>query len=155
MTITNSTIATLLVAIDISKHRHEVLIGIPGKKRRRRLTIMNTLEEFQRLVTTLASYDLPVRIGFEATGNYHRVLAHHLGQAGFELKIVSSVGLARTREALHNSWDKNVPKDAQVILHMLEIGAVQFFNDPLVTGTADIQELSKTHEIVSRSKTEL
>jgi len=35
MTITNSTIATLLVAIDISKHRHEVLIGIPGKKRRR------------------------------------------------------------------------------------------------------------------------
>lgn len=38
---------------------------------------------------------------------------------------------------------------------MLEIGAVQFFHDPLVTGTADIQELSKTHEIVSRSKTEL
>jgi transposase len=96
-----------------------------------------------------------VRIGFEATGNYHRTLAHHLGRAGFELKLVSSIGLARTREALHNSWDKNDPKDAQVILHMLEIGAVQFFHDPLVTGTADIQELSKTHEIVSRSKTEL
>ena len=96
-----------------------------------------------------------MRIGFEATGNYHRPLAHHLGQAGFELKLVSSVGLARTREALHNSWDKNDPKDAQVILHMLEIDAVQFFHDPLVTGTADIQELSKTHEIVSRSKTEL
>jgi len=32
---------------------------------------------------------------------------------------------------------------------------VQFFHDPLVAGTADIQELSKTHEIVSRSKTEL
>ena len=31
---------------------------------------------------------------------------------------------------------------------MLEIGAVQFFHDPLVVGTADIQELSKTHEIV-------
>jgi hypothetical protein len=82
-------------------------------------------------------------------------LAHHLGQSGFDLKLVSSVGLARTREALHNSWDKNDPKDAQVILHMLEIGAVQFFDDPLVTGIADIQELSKTHEIVSRSKTEL
>jgi len=25
---------------------------------------------------------------------------------------------------------------------MLEIGAVQFFHDPLVVGTADIQELS-------------
>jgi hypothetical protein len=155
MSATHSIAPTLLVAIDISKHRHEVLIGVPGKTRRRRLTIMNTLEDFQRLVTALASYDLPVRIGFEATGNYHRPLAHHLGRAGFELKLVSSVGLARTREALHNSWDKNDPKDAQVILHMLEIGAVLFFHDPLVVGTADIQELSKTHEIVSRSKTEL
>ena len=96
------------------------------------------------MATALASYDLPVRIGFEATGNYHRTLAYHLGQSGFDLKLISSGSLARTREALHNSWDKNDPKDAQVILHMLEIGAVQFFHDPLVTGTADIQELSKT-----------
>ena len=155
MTATDTTASTLLVAIDISKHRHEVLIGVPGRKRRRRMTILNTLDDFQRLSAILASYDLPVRIGFEATGNYHRALAHHLGRAGFELKLVSSVGLARTREALHNSWDKNDPKDAQVILHMLEIGAVQFFHDPMVVGTVDIQELSKTHEIVSRSKTEL
>ena len=109
MTATHSTAATVLVAINISKHRHEVLIGVPGKKRRRRLTITNSLEDFQRLATALSSYDLPVRIEFEATGNYHRPLAHHLGQAGFELKLVSSVGLARTREALHNSWDKNDP----------------------------------------------
>ncbi len=119
------------------------------------MTITNTLEDFRRLATALASYELPVRIGFEATGNYHRALAHHLGQAGFDLKLVSPVGLARTREVLHNSRDKNDPKDAQVILHMLEIRAVQFFHDPLVTGTADIQELSTTHEIVSRSKTGL
>ena len=31
MTANHSTASTLLVAIDISKHRHEVLIGIPGK----------------------------------------------------------------------------------------------------------------------------
>lgn len=43
MTATHSTPTTVLVAIDISKHRHEVLIGIPGKKRRRRMTITNTL----------------------------------------------------------------------------------------------------------------
>jgi len=77
MTATHSIAQTLLVAIhcrqdmqsmserDISKHRHEVLIGIPGKTRRRRLTIMNTLEDFQRLSAVLSSYDLPVRIGFE------------------------------------------------------------------------------------------
>lgn len=76
MTAPHSTASTVLVAIDISKHRHEVHIGIPGKKRRRRMTITNTLEDFQRLAIALASYELPVRIGFEATGNYHRALAH-------------------------------------------------------------------------------
>ena len=35
MTATHATASTLLVVIDISKHRHEVLIGFPGKKRRR------------------------------------------------------------------------------------------------------------------------
>ncbi|SFQ73732.1 hypothetical protein SAMN05421764_1141, partial [Donghicola eburneus] len=49
MTVNHSTTATVFVAIDISKHRHEVLIGVPGKKRRRRMTILNTLEDFQRL----------------------------------------------------------------------------------------------------------
>jgi hypothetical protein len=44
-----------------------------------------------------------VLIGFEAIGNYHCPLAHHLGQAGFDLKLVSSVGLARTREAHHEN----------------------------------------------------
>ncbi len=47
------------------------------------------------------------------------------------------------------------PKDAQVILHMLRIGAEQFYHDPLVRGTNDLRELSKTPDIVSRSKTEL
>ena len=37
----------------------------------------------------------------------------------------------------------------------MEIGNEQFYHDPLVRGTNDIQELSKTHDIVSKSKTEL
>lgn len=155
---TNITItqtANVLVAIDISKARHEVLIAIPGKKRRRRLTILNTLDDFNRLIGILRDYNHPVRIAFEATGNYHRALVYHLGSAGFNMKLVSSVALARTREALHNIWDKNDPKDAQVILHMMEIGNEQFYHDPLLQGANDIQELSKTHDIVSRSKTEL
>jgi len=145
----------VLVAIDISKARHEVLIAVPGKKRRRRLTVLNQLDDFNRLIATLSDYNRPVRVAFEATGNYHRALAYHLAAAGFEMKLVSSVALARTREALHNSWDKNDPKDAQVILHMMEIGNEQFYHDPLMRGTNDIQELSKTHDIVSKSKTEL
>ncbi|MEX0828227.1 MAG: IS110 family transposase [Haliea sp.] len=147
--------APVLVAIDISKARHEVLIAVPGKKRRRRLTVLNQLEDFNRLIATLVEYGRSVRVAFEATGNYHRALAYQLAAAGFEMKLVSSVALARTREALNNSWDKNDPKDAQVILHMMEIGNEQFYHDPLVHGTNDIQELSKTHDIVSKSKTEL
>lgn len=145
----------VLAAIDVSKHRHEVLIEAPGRKRRRRVTVLNTLDEFRRLIDLLDGYQRPVRVAFEATGNYHRALVWHLSSAGFDTKLVSSVALARTREALHNSWDKNDPKDAQVILHMMTIGAEQFYHDPLVHGTNDIQELSKTHDIVSKSKTEL
>lgn len=42
--------ARVLVGIDISKHRHEVLIAIPGKTRRRRLTITNSTDDFMRLI---------------------------------------------------------------------------------------------------------
>ena len=55
---------TILVAIDIAKSRHEVLISIPGKKRRRRLTVLNRLEDFNRLIASLADYNCPVRVAF-------------------------------------------------------------------------------------------
>jgi transposase len=145
----------VLVAIDISKARNDVLIEVPGSPRRRRLIVLNTRTEHDRFVTLLASFGTPVIAGFEATGNYHRPLAFRLLEAGIALRLISSVALARTREALHNGWDKNDPKDAQVILHMLRIGATQTYVDPLVTGINDIQELSKTHEVISKAKTEL
>lgn len=97
----------------------------------------------------------PVVVGLEPTGNYHRVLAHRLIAAGFSVRLISSMALARTREALHNGWDKNDPKDAQVILHMLGIGATMIYQDPLAAGINDLQELSKTHEVVSKAKTEI
>ena len=143
------------VVIDIFKKRQDILIAEPGKTHRRRITLMNTLEDYRRLIDLLCDYGCPVRIGFEVTSNYDRTLVYQLAMAGFELKLFSSVAIARTREALHNSCDKNDPKDAQVILHMLEIGAVQVFYDPLIAQTNDIQELSKTHDIVSQSKTQL
>lgn len=95
--------APVLVTIDIAKARHEVLIAIPDKKRRRRLTVLNERADFNRLVTVLKEYEGPVRVAFEATCNYHRAMAYHLATAGFELKLVSSAALARTREALNNS----------------------------------------------------
>ncbi len=137
----------VLVAIDVSKLRNDVLIEIPGKTRRRHLVVPNTKPEHDRFVELLRGLDKPVVAGFEATGNYHRPLAFRLLEEGIALRLVSSVALARTREALHNGWDKNDPKDAQVILHMLRIGATQTYLDPIQAGINDIQELSKTHEI--------
>jgi transposase len=145
----------VLVAIDVAKARNEVLIALPGQTRRRRLTVINTRAEHDRLVGLLSGLDKPVSCGFEATGNYHRPIAWRLLQAGFDVRLISSLALARTREALHNGWDKNDPKDAQVILHMLRIGASQSSLDPLAAGINDLQEISKTYEAVSKSKTEV
>jgi len=144
----------VLVAIDMSKHRQEVLLERPEGGRRRRMTIMATKADYDRLAEDLAAIGRPVIVGFEATGNYHRTLAHRLLSAGFELRLISSVALARTREALHNGWDKNDSKDAQVILHMLRIGATQRYVDPLAVGINDLQEMSKTHEAISKAKTQ-
>ena len=156
MTTSNSTPAdVVLVAIDIAKLRNEVLIEAPGHKRRRRLLVLNTRAEHDHLIEVLQAYGRPVVCAFEATGNYHRPIAWRLAEAGFEVRLVSSLALARTREALHNSWDKNDPKDAQVILHMLRIQATQLYHDPLRAGINDVQELSKTHEAIARAKTEI
>ena len=144
----------VLVAIDMSKHRQEVLIERPEGGRRRRMTVMATKADYDRLAADLGEIGRPIIVGFEATGNYHRTLAHRLLTAGFELRLISSVALARTREALHNGGDKNDSKDAQVILHMLRIGATQRYVDPLAAGINDLQEMSKTHEAISKAKTQ-
>src|SRR5215213_6371992 len=95
----------VLVAIDVAKARNEVLIETPNHLRRRRLTVLNTRAEHDRLIELLSSLDQPVTCGCEATGNYHRPIAWRLLQAGFEVRLISSLALARTREALHNGWD--------------------------------------------------
>lgn len=97
----------VLVAIDIAKTRNEVLIEPPPGGRGRRLTVLNARVDHDRLVEILSGYAAPVIVGFEATGDYHRALAWRLAEAGFQLRLISSVALARTREALHNGWDKN------------------------------------------------
>jgi transposase len=134
-----------LVAIDIAKHYHDVLIEPPPPGRRRRLRLANQLDEFEQLASYLRGLKNSVMIGFEATGNYHRPLAYFLHRQGFALRLIPTLALARTREAMHNSWDKNDPKDAQVILHLLKTGLAQTWHDPIVNGINDLQELSKTH----------
>src|SRR5205085_142871 len=144
-----------LVAIDIAKHYHDVLIEPPTPKRRFRLRVANSRKEFEHLAGYLRGLKYPVVSGFEATGNYHRPLAYFLHRQGSELRLIPTLALARTREAMHNSWDKNDPKDAQVILHLLRTGVTQRYHDPLVNHTHDFQELSLTYAQVSMEKTRM
>ena len=144
---------SVLVAIDIAKLRHDVLIEAPGWKSRKRLILPNTAAEFRLFADFLHGLKHPVRIVFEATGNYHRPLAHFLQAEGFHLELIASLAVARTREAMHNSWDKNDPKDAQVLLHLLKTGVTQHFHDPLVNQIHDFQELSLTYAQISLEKT--
>ena len=76
-------------------------------------------------------------------------------QEGFDVCRVSSVAGARYRDAMFNSWDKNDPKDAQAILELLKQGITQQYHDPLVNGTHDLEEISKTYELISRARTKL
>lgn len=91
----------------------------------------------------------------EPTADYHRTLAFFLLQQGFEVVFVSSVAGARFREATYNSWDKNDPKDAQVILRLLKLGMTQRYCDPVLAQTHDLQELSKTYHHIARVRTRL
>ena len=59
-----ATDARVPVGIDISKHRRAVLIAEPEKTRRRRMTVLNTAADYQRLIEVLRDLELPVTIGF-------------------------------------------------------------------------------------------
>ena len=52
--------------------------------------ITTTFEDFQRLIAIPCDYDLPVQIGFEATGNYHRALIYQLGIGGFDIDALEA-----------------------------------------------------------------
>ena len=152
--LSSTTSPVVRVAIDVAKLTHQVLLELPTGKRRS-LRVQNTRIEIERLVTLLRSLDCPCDVAFEPTGDYHRPLAYILGQAGCRLSLVSSLAVARTRDALYNSWDKNDPKDAQVILHLMKTGTTQRYLDPLVTGHQDLQELANTYQQVSLRKVRL
>ncbi|MDZ4390343.1 MAG: IS110 family transposase [Gemmatimonadales bacterium] len=139
------------VAIDIAKDAHVALIETAAGQRRCR--VANTLEDIDQLITFLHTQPTPVRIAFEPTGMYHRPLAYRLVTAGFDVVLVSSLTCARYREARYASWDKNDPKDARVILEVLQQGMTMPYIDPLLAGWHDAQEVAKTYWQVTLART--
>jgi transposase len=149
-----STLPCNLVAIDIARYSNAVLVET-GAGKRHRFRMANTAADFQRLLNFLHGLPGVCRVALEPTGDYHRPIAHRLLTDGFEVVGISSVAQARYREAMFNSWDKNDPKDAAVILEMLRRGAVQRYVDPMIAGHHDLQELAKTYYQVSRARTKV
>ncbi|MBL4612104.1 MAG: hypothetical protein JKY91_00015 [Emcibacter sp.] len=49
----NTSSSPVLVAIDIAKHCHEVLVALPGKKRRKRMMILSNKDDYKRLAALL------------------------------------------------------------------------------------------------------
>lgn len=139
------------MAIDVAKQTHEVLIE-PPEGGRQRWRMVNCHRDYVARQQRLQAFQAPVRIGVEATGTSHRPLAYFLHQCGFALRLISSVAVARTRDALYNSWDKNDPKATQVLPHLLKTGVCQRYHDPLVHARNDVQELAQTHDQVSLRK---
>jgi len=142
------------VAIDIANGVNVALVEHPDG-RRQPFRFAHRRDDYHDLVKFLCGCTAPCRIALEPTFDYHRTLAYRLVSQGFDVVLVSSVGGARLREAVFNSWDKNDPKDAQVILRLLKQGMTQRYCDPLVTRTHDLQELSKTYHHISRVRTQL
>jgi Transposase len=78
MTESNSTArARILVAIDIAKAKHEVLVELPTGKRRK-MIVSNQLRDFKQLAAYLKRLDGVLEIALEPTADYHRNLAYFL-----------------------------------------------------------------------------
>jgi transposase len=142
------------VAIDVARHWNAVLVETAAGQRHR-FKMANTALDFDRLIAFIKGLGGSCRAAMEPTGDYHRALAYRLLAAGVEVVSISSVAQSRYREAMFNSWDKNDPKDAAVILEMLKRGNVQTYVEPIIAGHHDLQEISKTYYQVSRARTKL
>lgn len=72
-----SSTGVIFVAIDVAKQTHEVLIE-PPEGGRQRWRMVNCQRDYDLLRQRLQAFQASVRIGFEATGTYHRPLAYFL-----------------------------------------------------------------------------
>ncbi|MCI1141163.1 hypothetical protein MOP88_00485 [Sphingomonas sp. WKB10] len=61
--LTSTPAGAVLVAIDMSKNRQEVLIERPEGGRRRRMTVMATKEDYDGFVEQLAAIGRPIIVG--------------------------------------------------------------------------------------------
>ncbi len=143
---------SILVAIDVAKRSHDILIQWPNGKSRI-YKVPNTKQGQIELIEFLSPQKNSVYAALEPTADYHRPIAYALADAGVNVHLASSLTCARVREAIYNSWDKHDRKDAKVIMYLLEKGMTKPFHDPLLAGYLDVQELSNAYHQISITRT--
>lgn len=144
---------TTMVAIDVAKLQHFALI-LTASGMKEKLRFDNSLQGFNLFFDRIQN-EPNIQVALEPTGDYHRCLCYFLHTKKIQVQLVSTLAVARTREAEYNSWDKNDPKDAQVILTLLQRKITQYYYDPFVHQTSDIRELAKNHFTLGLQKTKI
>lgn len=73
MTVSHSTAtARILVAVDVAKAKHDVLVELPGGARKK-MIVRNCRDEFQQLTAYLKSLSGVCEIALEPTADYHPI----------------------------------------------------------------------------------
>jgi hypothetical protein len=137
----------VLVAIDMSKHRQEVLIERPEGGRRRRMTIMATKADYDRLADELSSIGRPRPAS-------RRPVPSRRWRIGCSLRAATDfVGclVAPPGGVSHNGWDKN---DPQGCAGDPAYAADRCHPCSSIRWPPGLQEMSPTHEAISKAKTQ-
>lgn len=111
------------------------------------------IEKIELLKTTYSLDD--VVIGFEPTGNYHKLPAEHLRKYGYHVVYVSSVAVKSNRKTLFaGRWGKNDPRDAYNVVDLMRQGKILFYRDK--DGQAsDMRGYLSIHRRLTKAKTAL
>jgi hypothetical protein len=78
----------VLLAIDITKAKNDVLVQLPNGARKK-FKMANKMSDYREFIAYLSSLGHQCHIGLEATSNYHRPIAYQLQMAGLILPRIS------------------------------------------------------------------
>ncbi|EOW8912850.1 IS110 family transposase [Listeria monocytogenes] len=119
---------TLIVGIDIAKHKHVARAqDFRGIQFGKALTFGNSEPGFQSLMEWIKSLQSKqskqeLIIGMEPTGHYWLPLAYWLKEKNVKIVVVNPAHVKQTKELDDNSPTKNDVKDARVISRLIEGG---------------------------------
>jgi transposase len=120
--------ATLIVGVDIAKHKHVArCVDWRGIELGKPLTFENTREGLDRLWQWLENLRIhegksSVIVGMEPTGHYWMVLAQYMREHGVQVVHVNAAHVKKSKELDDNSPTKNDVKDALTIARLVKDG---------------------------------